>query len=262
VFPPVSIDPPAIYRNPNAYRCRKWEYLFFDKMSKSVPEETLQAAGRVETLVVNFASLDQAGHELGPLTTAFGETLFGFDAMLQRLLDPIREQWSDAGIFLLSDHGMTAIRKAFDVWGYLEKKGYRLGRDFLAFINSTIMSLWFDGETRADVLGVLNESGHGHILNQEERIRFHINFKDRRYGDDIFLADEGIEFVPHYFSLARKPELGVHGYDPAYSSTRAFFIGEKQGTLQPKTVLDLHPLFMAALYEEIPFALPRERISP
>jgi hypothetical protein len=204
------------------------QYLAFDGLTARTQAEVLSLAGNTDTTILCIAELDHAGHRLGPQTDAFGIALEDFDRRLAALMQSFLHRWPDLEIWIFSDHGMTPVTETFDVWKYLERAGYRLGQEYLGFIHSTMMSLWFEGAHRDAILAALNRSGRGRVLAAEEKTKYHIHFSDRRFGDDFFLADEGVEFIPNFLSLARTPDRGMHGYDPECASTRPFLIGKAE----------------------------------
>jgi hypothetical protein len=145
-----------------------------------------------------------------------------------------REVWT----YVLSDHGMTDVRRIADAMGAAERSlretaadaGLAEGRDWLAFYDSTLARFWWltpaarqclQAPLRDDLAGL----GAGHWLAPEEERRLRVGFPDRRYGDDIFLADPGVLFVPSYMGDA--PLRGMHGYHPDEPTTRAVFLSDR-----------------------------------
>lgn len=239
-LPPVPMPSAQLISQKIERSGQTWEYVFCEALDQQAERRIREAAARVDTLLVCFPDMDKAGHELGPMSAAFGQAFHAFDARLAGLIADLEQQWPGAATFLFSDHGMTPVTRQFDAWSYLEQHGFRLGRDYLAFINSTIISLWFDHGHRDEIIRALNQSGYGCVLAPDEHAKYHLDFPDRRYGDDFFVADEGVELIPNFISLANQPNQGMHGYDPACSSTRAFLIGGKQVDAQPRDVVGLY----------------------
>jgi hypothetical protein len=244
LLPPVDMPDAPLISRVIEQRGQTWEYVFCHDLDSGAERRIKTAAERVDTLIVCFASMDEAGHHYGPLSDAFGVQLRAFDARLSRLLADLERASPGVATFLFSDHGMTAVTGQFDAWSYLEARGFRLGRDYTAFINSTLISLWFDSGNREAIVAALNQCGRGRVLSAAERARYHLNFRDRRYGDDFFLVDEGVELIPNFISLAWRGNLGMHGYDPDCSSTRSFFIGGAQVDARPRDVVGLYDVLV------------------
>ncbi|HEU5014607.1 MAG TPA: alkaline phosphatase family protein [Roseiflexaceae bacterium] len=245
-LPPVPMPAVPLISQKIERSGQTWEYVFCEALDQRAERRIHDTAARVDTLLVCFPDMDKAGHELGPMSAAFGEAFHAFDARLARLIAELEQRWPDTVTFLCSDHGMTTVTRQFDAWSYLEQRGFRLGHEYLAFINSTIISLWFDNGHRDEISHALNQSGYGRVLSPDEHASYHLDFPDRRYGDRFFVADEGVELIPNFISLANQANYGMHGYDPACSSTRAFFIGGKQVDVQPSDVVDLYDVLTEA----------------
>jgi hypothetical protein len=224
---------------------QRWEYVYCPELDEQAERRIKETARRVDHLLICLPELDEAGHHLGPMTDAFGAAFNAFCRKLDGLLTDLEQEWPGAGVFMFSDHGMTPVTRAFDTWTYLEQNGLRLGRDYVAFINSTIMSLWFEespsGRRKAErALAALDASSRGRVLTLDEHREYGIDFADDRYGQRYFLASEGVELVPNFLSASCRPNLGMHGYDPKCPSTRSFFIGGKQVSARPHNVLGLY----------------------
>jgi hypothetical protein len=173
--------------------------------------------------------------------------LDNLDQRLAELLSVLQKNEPEFRMYVLSDHGMTSVVQKFDMWNYLEKNGFCLGLDYLAFINSTVVSLWYEKGNRREIVHCLNDSGFGRILSDKEREQYHLEFSSRQYGDDLFVANEGVEFLPNFLSLAWKQNMGMHGYFPECSSTRAFLIGSRQLDFVPIDVVDFYDIMVAML---------------
>ena len=252
-IPPVPMPSSPLISEVIERAGQTWEYVYCHVLDDEAERRIKEAAQRVDVVMVCFPELDEEGHHLGPMSEAFGAVFAAFSRKLDQMLADLEREWPQAGVFLFSDHGMTTVTATFDFWTYLEKGGMKLGRDYLAFINSTIVSLWFDDESErgrarmAHIIASLNASGYGRVLTVEEHGAYRIDFPDARYGQRFFVANEGVEIIPNFISVAWKPNLGMHGYDPRCSSTRSFFIGGKQVRCRPGDVVGLYDVIVEAL---------------
>ena len=142
LLPPIPMPDSRLVSDVMEEQGVSWEYVFCDTLDDAAEMRIRNVAARVDTVIVCFPELDEAGHHLGPLTTAFGGVFRAFDARLARLLTGLEQAWPRVPFFFFSDHGMTPVTQQFDAWSYLEGRGYRLGTDYLGFINSTTIALW------------------------------------------------------------------------------------------------------------------------
>ena len=137
----------------------------------------------------------------------------------------VRAAGREAWCYLTSDHGMHDVHGRVDVMAALAGAGPVHGRDYEAFYDSTMARFWFrepaaEARVRAALAGL-----PGRFLTREDEERWGIHFADRRYGEAIWLVDEGGLIVPSYMGSA--PVAAMHGYDPATPASRATFLSNR-----------------------------------
>jgi hypothetical protein len=186
-------------------------------------------------------SVDAHGHRYGADVTKLRPDLERVAAFCTSVWDRIGTD-PDANLLLFSDHGMTDITRSFDLFAAL--KPWRLGRDYLAFVDSTFARFWYaDDRVRADIRAALRAKGvPGAFLTRAEEQRYGIAFDDDRYGRDILVADEAVVFHPSYISptflrTKRYPDRATHGYRPEAPSAYGVFLrrgaGADPGRVEP-----------------------------
>jgi predicted AlkP superfamily pyrophosphatase or phosphodiesterase len=185
-----------------------------------------------------IGTVDAAGHAYGPSPS---DLRLYIDNLENLILDAyeILAETCDVDIVVFSDHGMTKIVHRYDLLAALRPQ--ELGKDYVAFVDSTLARFWCKNEGLKDELvDVLNSVSYGHVLSEEEKERYRLRFRDNRYGDAVFIADPGIELFPNFMSpiepIIGHMNEGMHGYAPEDSSTRGIFIycGERNLQLQNK----------------------------
>jgi hypothetical protein len=171
-------------------------------------------------------SLDGMGHRVGASADALAHPIERIASFLKDATGQLENE-GDTHVLLFSDHGMTTVRSTFDLLGHLSE--FKLGTDYIAFIDSTLARFWFpDEERRTRILASLADVP-GTVLSDEQREKYGIAFSDRRYAQDVLVADEGVVLHPNYFAgpflrFARKyPELAMHGYLPEAPSSQGIF---------------------------------------
>ncbi len=242
-LPPVNISEPQLITQAFEKANKKINYLFVEKICPKIHEQILDMLKDSDLLVVAVPETDHAGHVFGPLSIDYKVFLDDLDNRLSFLSSEILKTFPDISLNFFSDHGMTPVSHTFDLWGFLEDHHYKLGVDYVAFLNSTLASFWFeDGIKQEEIIASLKKSGVGHFLTFGERRKYHLEFSDSRYGDEIFVAEEGVEFTPNFISLMHRPNAGMHGYEPMHFSTRAFFLGDRQKSSGLNDVTDIYKL--------------------
>ena len=93
------------------------------------------------------------------------------------------------------------------------------GEDYASAIDSTMARFWWLGEDKEKKSKVKAKvkaafaGFKGRWLTEEEMKSHGIFREDNKFGDDIFLADAGVQFCPS--DMGVKPLNGMHGFDPA-----------------------------------------------
>jgi hypothetical protein len=181
--------------------------------------DALAAARRdvddVDVFFLYDCTVDHAGHAHGPNATVLGPYLDRVAATLGGMRD-IVEPKNSLETLVFSDHGMTAVERSFDIFSALQP--LRIGRDFLAFPDSTFARFWYQSEqARKQVRDALCDAP-GSFLTEAEAVRYGVPYPDDRYGEDVLIADEGVVFHPSYISPSffrtSFPDQGMHGYRP------------------------------------------------
>lgn len=145
------------------------------------------------------------------------------------------------GFYVFSDHGMTQIRETFDLMGVVQSLGWRAPRDYLTLYDSTMARFWFFQEqARKDILAKLAGLGCGHVVTEEERKAFGIDFGHNRFGDAVFLMNEGCLMHPSH--MGRVPWPGMHGFHPQDISSSAALLARRPPPIDIRHVRDMYQL--------------------
>jgi hypothetical protein len=213
------------------------------------PEEenmdaVVQAVGEpYRVLFIYTAELDALMHRLGVFDDAVGRRLERYRRFLERVVETCRRHGRDVDVHVLSDHGMTDVTRSVDLWGEMERRGRRLGRDYLAFYDSTMARMWCDERVRDLAAGILAETKSGRRLDDEELAAYGCRFDDGRYGRSIFLADPGVMIVPSF--MGRERIAAMHGYDPDDPFSKGCFLTTATGRRLPESILGFKEFLLA-----------------
>ncbi|MCH7549111.1 MAG: alkaline phosphatase family protein [Candidatus Krumholzibacteriota bacterium] len=203
--------------------------------------------GTSDVLFLYTAELDAIMHRVGIFHENVEERLLRYERFLERVIGRAEQHGRRARVFMLSDHGMADVRSEVDLWGELEKRGHRLGRDYLAFFDSTMARLWADEKVARDAEEILAASESGRLLDDDELARHGCLFADRSYGEWILLANPGVMIVPSFMGRARI--AGMHGYDPDDRySIGCFATNDESGDL-PGSILDFKEYLLSRIKE-------------
>lgn len=192
-------------------------------------------------MFVPLVSLDGITHADGLAGSA---RLAHLDLLRQRLdalWSEFRSRHPDALGVLVSDHGLADVSQsvALDVRALLKSAG--AARSSLYTIEATILRVWCDRPSVVQrITRELDALGHGRVLGAEERSRFSLG--SRRFGELIFVLDEGKTFVPCTMTK-RTVSAAMHGYLPHVPSQHGIVAASEPSTLNGQfelTPLDFH----------------------
>jgi predicted AlkP superfamily pyrophosphatase or phosphodiesterase len=189
--------------------------------------------------------LDALMHGVGLFDHAVESKLRGYERFLRSVIERGSKCHRDVTLCVLSDHGMTDVHKTVDLWGEVTKAGYRLGRDYLAFYDSTMARFWCDDGTRDRVAALLQDAGVGLLLSDAELAAYGCLFEDRSYGNAIFLLHPGIMIVPSF--MGREGLAAMHGYDPADRYSVGCFLTTDTAEDLPGSILDVKRYLLTRL---------------
>jgi hypothetical protein len=178
--------------------------------------------GAVDRAFVYSAAFDALQHDnvgrdevLRPKVEKYAETIRSLHAALVDGGRPFE-------LTVFSDHGMTPLRGTFNAPEAIAKTGLEWGKDYASAIDSTMARFWWLKDGAAEKVKAALAGAPGHWLTREEMEYHGIYREDRKFGDDIFLADAGVQFCPS--DMGVKPLNGMHGFDPADEDSQACWL--------------------------------------
>jgi len=199
-------------------RYRLWDY-------RTAESENLRGArdalsGAFDVLFVYTAELDALMHRVGIFHASVGERLGAYASFLDDMRAAARAHDVELETVLLSDHGMTDVTDVVDVWSEAQRQGLRVGRDYLAFFDSTMARTWGGEDVASVMTRAMGEKGRR--LDAHELRAFGCHFPAGEYGDDVFLAHPGVLIVPSFMGARRI--AAMHGYHPEDRYSRGVFM--------------------------------------
>jgi predicted AlkP superfamily pyrophosphatase or phosphodiesterase len=187
----------------------------------------LEASKSYDFIPIYINCIDSFGHKFGPNSLELKSKVKELDQMLENAVNEILAHSPDTVFYFLGDHGMSEVKKHVDIKKELyeisKKNNFKEGKDFIYFLDSTLMRIWFFNENTKNIfeqelktsLFLLN---HGTFLDKSLSNKYCMPQDDRRYGDLTWWANEGVLIFPDFFHN-EKIVKGMHGYVPITQST-------------------------------------------
>ncbi len=223
-----TFDKPTLFTEVDGIRMVRYSKYRTDRDNSVFDEahRVLEAENDYSHIFLSLADLDALMHRQGMNSAAFREKIQALDQQVEKLWSQFRKKHRDAGLIVLSDHGMAPVTDTVSV--KLENKfGPSRPDTYMYFIDATILRAWSrDSNLTNSIEQYLTELGHGQVLSQEERKRYGIS--SARFGDLIFLLDEGVVFIPSFFG--KRFPLAMHGYRSELESQAGMLVSSESLT--------------------------------
>lgn len=223
-----------------------YSFYYTDKLNKTI----LQRAVASDVSIVYFSKVDLVGHVFGVGSPQHRMALREIDNKVRYLINTYKRKFGDNfEVLVFSDHGMANIDQKISTISWIKDK--ELGKKYLVAIESTMMRFWyFDESYREKIQEQLESAEYGHLLSKKEKKQLRIYFPDNKYGEDIFLVDQGYVLYPSFksWSIPR----AMHGYNPTIKEQLATLISPNITNIAEAHVVDLMPTILKLLDIEIP----------
>jgi len=176
--------------------------------------ESIESKNPFDFYIAHIGELDGLGHHYGPHPDFFSEFLKEIDLWLFKIYGSIRRKGLKCNLIIASDHGMFDVRSIVDIEKQLKSLFLKVPKDYIYFLDSTIARFWFSNDKAKNLIEeMLLRIPNGHIVSEEEKKRYHIDFKHNGYGNLWFWLDRGCMIFPNFFqSLKSSKTKGMHGY--------------------------------------------------
>ncbi len=206
-------------------------------------EENIQAlvddvvSEKIDFAFLYTASMDGLLHNVTKDGKEIQPKLDWYAQKIRNLVKEVEKHYEDYSLFVMSDHGMTTLTHEVNVQKEIESLGFRWGIDYIALYDSTMVHFWFLNEKcRPHIIKKAKSIPYSHLVSQEDKVKYGIDFEDNMYGEEILLMDPGVQVVPSDMGLKSLP--GMHGFAPEHEDSYAAWMGTEALENPPKWVGD------------------------
>lgn len=168
---------------------------------------------------------DPLGHYYGPRSKEMKQKMKLIDKQIEKLYREASKEYEKIDLVMFSDHGMVEVKKTVNVKEAMDKSDLFPVKDYVVFYDSTMVRFWTKNKKiQRKIKKLLAKVPHITFLDKKLREKYHINFKTRKWGDLMFLADPGYRIFPDYFAPVRFNTKGMHGYWPELEQSKGVLI--------------------------------------
>lgn len=193
-----------------------------------------------EVIIAYDDALDGLGHMLGPHAFQCQCYAKSVDRTLCAIYRKLTNAFGEhVTLFFFSDHGQTELSYQLDLLSEFDRRGLKLGDDYLCFVDATLALFWPKNyEIKRKIFDILCRIEGGKVIDEALKRKYHINFDDKRYGEMVFVLKPGGSFVPNFFSPFGAMK-GLHGYLPEEDVQKGFLISDKKFSYNLEHVKDV-----------------------
>ncbi len=243
---PTAFPHPSIFTTYEALTFLPIPALPKGERDKAVFEEVMRRLRAGEaTLFAPFPDLDGFGHRYGIEAAPYLDYLRRLDAWLGAIIERFTAEHPRGHLFIVSDHGMVTVKEGVSL--ALEREiGPSSSATYVAFSDANLLRVWvMDERLRAPIAAYLRAFAGGRLVTEAERREYGIT--NPRFGDFIFVLEEGLAFEPSTF--ARHKPKGMHGYHPEAPGQQAVCLhwGPAWQGAPLRRMRDLYRMFVQVL---------------
>ncbi len=185
-------------------------------LTEEINRDALDNSIRSETIHFAFqywAGLDGLLHRVGNQSPEIDTKLSEYERWIDRTVALARKHYREVNVHVFSDHGMANCDIHLDLASQIETLGLRIGFDYNVVYDSTMARFWFfNALAKKRITKALQSVNEGRIMGDDELKQFRAYFEDGKFGELIFLVQEGTLIVPSH--MGERPIRAMHGYHP------------------------------------------------
>jgi hypothetical protein len=236
---PKALGYPSIFDECTASG-RSWAYLDASRVRRGTDllDQVDGLADDVGLVFVYLHQIDMAAHLFGIESPVFWRRVRSTDELFGAVRDRLRRRFGDAPTLVLSDHGMSVLKRQAGIPELTAHPGFP-DRFFVA-LDATMVRLWYlddDERLRSELRERVAERFPGRFLSPEDLARYDLEFTGRLYGDEIYLLTPGHAVFPNFHSFI-KPKA-MHAYAPEDRDQWGIFIGPQSAAARVSNPVDL-----------------------
>lgn len=199
--------------------------------------------GDIEFAFLYTAAMDGLLHFQTKDGEKIGPKLEWYSNKIKSVIEKAHQHYDEVTISVMSDHGMTTKTGVVEVKSVVESLPFKFGKDYVATYDSTMARFWFmSDEAKTKIQAKMSSIPHCHILSDDEKKQYRIDFDDHMYGETILLMDPGYQIEPCDMGVKALP--GMHGFCPEHEDSYACYLSSEPVENPPEWVGDFFTLMV------------------
>ncbi|HCT83586.1 MAG TPA: hypothetical protein DF296_00115 [Candidatus Margulisbacteria bacterium] len=215
-----------------SYSIDKSENTQFDELMQSLEEGTIRFS------YVSLGAIDAVLHLNDRHSDIVKNQVKAYETRISKIYGRAIELYDEVEISVFSDHDMTPITETYDLMKDINKLGLSYGKDYAAIYDSTMARFWFFNKKSELIMrNKLSTITQGKTMSVLELKELGAYFEDNKFGNLIFLMNEGVTIIPSY--MGSKRIAGMHGYHPTQKHAYAMYSSNHQAPCPMNKITDI-----------------------
>jgi len=190
-------------------------------------------------LLLWFPDLDSVGHQYGVGSAEYDEHVRDLGNWVEELKNIAQHHHNFDNVLIFSDHGMANVHSeiSLDLDENIGKTG---NHSYQYFFDSTILRVWINNlQYLSRIQEYIGGLKYGKILSPG--VRGSKGVASKRFGDLIFVLDEGVIFNPAtIFANQKGATKAMHGYMPELESQKGILLSSNKNKWGDEQISTLH----------------------
>src|SRR3989344_4706927 len=205
-------------------------------LSRASYFKSLLKRSEADLYFMHLWDLDYFGHLYGPDVTLLQEKLIEQDKHIRSIVSDF--SWEEDLIIIWSDHGLIEVKNKVNLLEFLPKS-----EKYKVFLDSTMARFYLeDRGIEQEIMGALKDKSFGYFVSDDIKEKYHLNFKDNRFGDLIYAVHEGSLIYPNHFQGFNEVKA-MHGYGQNLDGEKSVYISNA-GKIGAGRLIDFTPFIL------------------
>jgi hypothetical protein len=218
-------------------------------IKQNLPDEIMRSSFST----IYLSDIDFYAHIFGLKSWVFWNHVRKLDKKVEFIVEHYKKIEKNPNVMIFADHGMSQVDKIIDFKYLLKHRDYN--KKFFMVPDGTMLRFWYhDNDVKSEIRNYLSDYTYGNFLTNEEKKQLHLDFKHKKYFEDIFLLNQGYSIFPNFMSW--NTPKAMHAYHPAYKEQHGalIFSGKAFDSIKERTayLADLMPTMLDCLNIEVP----------
>jgi hypothetical protein len=212
----------------------------FERLSTHIEAQDIEFA------YLSLTKIDAMAHMNERTSTVLKGQLKKYEQKIQEIYDLASKNYKEVTLNIFSDHDMAPVKSSVDIMSLIDATDLKYKRDYTAVYDSTMARFWpLNAEAEEKIRQALANTSQGRFVSDDELKKMGTYYPDGRFGELIFVLEEGLLIIPSY--MGEKIIPGMHGYLPDNKYSYSMCLTNQKYEKKLSCITDIHQLMKDSL---------------